>query len=144
MKKWQEDKNFVLMARKSLEIQAMRGKENWMLGDFYTDDILVREIDIKEEYFNVIDSNGDNPYEMYHPIWLPSQNQLQEIINLKGEYNYDLAQRFMNFIIDNFHTMDSSKIYPCADKNMEQFWLLFVMKEKYNKIWNGEDWIKND
>jgi hypothetical protein len=24
----------------------------------------------------------------------------------------------------------------------EQLWLAFVMKEKYNKVWNGEDWVK--
>jgi len=24
--------------------------------------------------------------------------------------------------------------------SMEQLWLAFVMKEKYGKVWNGEDW----
>lgn len=32
-----------------------------------------------------------------------------------------------------------------ADKilefNGEELWLVFVMYEKYNKIWNGEDWV---
>jgi hypothetical protein len=23
----------------------------------------------------------------------------------------------------------------------EQYWLCIVMKEKYNKVWNGNDWI---
>jgi len=26
----------------------------------------------------------------------------------------------------------------------EEFWISFVMKELYDKIWNGEDWIKLD
>lgn len=25
--------------------------------------------------------------------------------------------------------------------SMEQLWLAFVMKEKFNKTWNGEDWL---
>ncbi len=25
--------------------------------------------------------------------------------------------------------------------SMEQLWLAFVMKEKYNKVWDGEEWI---
>ena len=29
-----------------------------------------------------------------------------------------------------------------AIKSMEQLWLGFVMWDKYNKTWNGEDWIK--
>jgi len=24
----------------------------------------------------------------------------------------------------------------------EQLWLAFVMKEKYDKVWNGDDWTK--
>ena len=28
-----------------------------------------------------------------------------------------------------------------SKSSMEQLWLAFVMKSKYNKTWNGEDWI---
>lgn len=27
--------------------------------------------------------------------------------------------------------------------SMEQMWLAFVMKEKHNKVWNGEGWIQS-
>jgi hypothetical protein len=31
--------------------------------------------------------------------------------------------------------------YPSYAFSMEQLWLAFAMKEKYNKTWNGEEWI---
>ena len=31
---------------------------------------------------------------------------------------------------------------PGEKWTQEQLWLAFIMKEKYNKVWNGEDWIK--
>jgi len=26
--------------------------------------------------------------------------------------------------------------------SMEQLWLAFIMSEKYGKVWNGDDWVK--
>jgi hypothetical protein len=37
--------------------------------------------------------------------------------------------------------------YKFAENRQDSFnelWLAFVMKEKYNKIWNGKDWVKNE
>jgi len=32
------------------------------------------------------------------------------------------------------------KNYTAIFNSMEQLWLAFVMKEKFDKVWNGEDW----
>ena len=65
-------------------------------------------------------------------IWLPSQDQLQEMV--KEEYGYDwyLAWLFGAWCSDLGEDRET--------KSMEQLWLAFVVKEKYNKVWNGEDW----
>ncbi len=70
-------------------------------------------------------------YKKY--IWLPTQSQLQEMIIKHGHHNSGILFGLMQF----------SDKYSYNDKSMEQLWLAFVMKEKYNKVWNGEDWVKD-
>ncbi len=69
-------------------------------------------------------------------VWLPRQDQLQGMV-------------FKDMFTDIFHCI---KIFANTDKtlwykditSMEQLWLAFVMKEKYNKVWNGKKWVKDD
>ena len=35
-----------------------------------------------------------------------------------------------------------SQEYGYNETSMEQLWLAFVMKEKFNKTWNGENWLE--
>jgi len=67
-------------------------------------------------------------------IWLPRQDQLQEMVGLTAlEPNI--------FVLMNF----SRELYNVKEKfSWEQLWLAFVMKEKYNKIWNGKEWEVNN
>jgi len=62
-------------------------------------------------------------------IWLPRQDQLQEMIN---EVNYHKVWNFYEFVMDDIGSE--------SKKSMEQLWLAYVMRHKYNKIWNGKDW----
>jgi hypothetical protein len=62
-------------------------------------------------------------------IWLPRQDQLQEMVGEKIENNYSITKRFLRFIPGN------------PESSMEQLWLAFVMKEKFNKTWDGENWV---
>lgn len=68
-------------------------------------------------------------------IWLPTQSQLQEMV--KENHNFDLLQKFYWWCEDIADTEDWDKI----SKTLEQLWLAFVMKEKFDKTWNGVDWI---
>ena len=78
-----------------------------------------------------------------HPkrtIWLPRQDQLQEMSNTKP--SGILLSNFYNW----YHTQQKKATLVVSDKlafsmSMEQLWLAFVMKEKYNKIWENESWI---
>jgi len=63
-------------------------------------------------------------------IWLPRQDQLQEMI--KGTHLKKLGRVYRAVV--------NMELYP--SDSMEQLWLVFVMKEKYGKVWNGKDWVK--
>ena len=74
-------------------------------------------------------------------IWLPTQEQLQEILYDCCRNKAKILECFQsvsNYMIIRF----SEFIY--RDKNRDfDFncsWLAFVMHELYNKIWTGKDW----
>jgi len=63
-------------------------------------------------------------------IWLPRQDQLQEMVKYQF---YSLLELCWGFAQSkNGWGFDS----------MEQLWLAFVMKEKYGKVWVKDDWVK--
>ena len=72
--------------------------------------------------------------------WLPRQDQLQEIydlpINISIHYSTD------HYMI--FRGEEDEPDEHIISMYWERFWLVFVMKEKYKKIWNGEKWNEVD
>ena len=71
--------------------------------------------------------------------WLPRQDQLQEM--MLDEKEPDLDFWYWNEIMGEWAN-DGFPIlyYKIKIASMEQLWLAFVMKEKYNKVWDGELW----
>lgn len=75
-------------------------------------------------------------------IWLPRQDQLQEMMQPCGYV--ELIRDFSDFCFrQSYHCSDEGTHNPAVAylDSMEQLWLAFVMKEKFGKVWNGEDWI---
>jgi hypothetical protein len=71
-------------------------------------------------------------------IWLPKQDQLQNMIdNLFYTTKNNTGLINMVIGIDYWARMEKD-IYL----SMEQLWLAFMMREMYKKKWNGENWIK--
>src|SRR4030042_473190 len=68
-------------------------------------------------------------------VWLPRQDQLQEMVIEKYATPWDLAIAFSNVLMGNnassFDTFDS----------MEKLWLAFIMLEKRRKKWKEEEWV---
>jgi len=63
-------------------------------------------------------------------IWLPTQDRLQGMLGFLGASDiYGWLRRITKF----------QMLYPF--QSYEQLWLAFVMKEKWNKVWNGEYWV---
>jgi hypothetical protein len=75
-------------------------------------------------------------------IWLPRQDQLQEMVGQLDTETwvlkkiYDWAYKYDGHYKDICYTQ-----YTRQFRSMEQLWLAFVMKEKFNKTWDGEKWI---
>ena len=84
------------------------------------------------------DTNGDCWFNLNNirNIWLPRQDQLQEMV-CGGWGLQTICTR-----IEEFSKASDGGVSITIDGSMEQLWLAFVMKEKYNKIWNGEEWLK--
>ncbi len=70
--------------------------------------------------------------ELHCGLWLPRQDQLQAmVINFgHGQQNSGMLVGLSIF----------SAEYGYDNSSMEQLWLAFIMKEKYGKVWNGEEW----
>jgi len=76
-------------------------------------------------------------------IWLPRQDQLQEILipfelpenceSLGTDY-HNLAYHFGQWVLNKWGV-------AICYKTMEQLWLGFVMWKKYKKVWNNGRWI---
>lgn len=69
-------------------------------------------------------------------IWLPRQDQLQEMIRDK------MSVPVMIYCLSLLLELRNISYLKTIDVNsMEQLLLALVMKERYDKVWNGEDWV---
>jgi|GEM_PF-1201188 len=99
--------------------------------------------------FTSVDYNGDDTvmyigsvfseypfvdeYRISDVIWLPRQDQLQAM--LSDDFKHIIVVLWLKKF---FELETVSRI--CS--SMEQWWLTFVMYDKFNKTWNGNEWIK--
>lgn len=144
-------KEYIEMCREAEEVQEGKHQDG-VSGVWVADDIVLSTS--KEygqgDYYYVLDKEGNRKCkecgneESYivstKSSWLPRQDQLQKMVDWK---------RFDEITI-GWHTSPYKMTWqddPLHEEgvngeSMEQLWLAFVMKEKYNKIWNGKDWVK--
>ena len=119
--------NYIKMCEKNEEIQkaCKYKKGDW----FYCDE-------------NFYITNKDLPYinvkNLGKHIWLPTQEQLQELTK-RGCYENN---NFKSFISDFYYYLfdEYEEIDKCESLN--EAWLSFYMSEKYNKIWENGEWVK--
>lgn len=93
---------------------------------------------VNNKWFN--DSNG-----WWWWVWLPRQDQLQDIVMNHWFENAPIDEKQpSNFekSIQKFHNEVNNYWEYFKLKSWEQLWLAFVMKECWNKFWNGKDWEK--
>ena len=76
-------------------------------------------------------------------VWLPRQDQLQEmVIDIIDCSSHSATANLINFGTRLQQFVKDDYDYWMQFTSMEQLWLAFVMKEKYNKTWNGEKWVE--
>lgn len=68
-------------------------------------------------------------------VWLPRQDQLQEMIIEKYATPWDLAIGFSNVLMG-----DKASYFDNFD-SMDKLWLSFIMLEKYKKKWIEGKWV---
>ena len=70
------------------------------------------------------------------------QDQLQEMV--EHEKYIDFYLNRLTYFSDETHHNEANEECVCNGRyftSFEQLWLAFVMKEKFNKVWDGKDWI---
>ena len=79
-------------------------------------------------------------------IWLPRQDQLQEMVSPNKERLAGLITAFDVFLYNEGERLPEGENHLNSIEthytSMEQLWLAFIMKEKYNKVWNNGDWVE--
>lgn len=85
---------------------------------------LVSELEKKVSYLKTIKA-----------VWLPRQDQLQEMLIEKYATPWDLAIAFSNVLM-----ADNASYFDKFD-SMEKLWLAFIMLEKSKKTWKDGEWI---
>jgi hypothetical protein len=87
-------------------------------------------------------------YNKEDMVWLPRQDQLQDMID--DEYQkISKFWRFVDFLKSPYDKRSHQNTWVVWTNmngenagSQEQLWLAFVMREKFGKTWNGEDWEK--
>lgn len=147
---------YILQCEKAEEIQALwqcksgdwfYAKEN--LGDandksFIAKGEIVCNGDIANFCWESSCDFGGGIDNFNNAIWLPRQDQLQAILDIKHHPTLLLHAFHKWAVIENnwvqYLPYGDGEATNCPFTSMEQLWLAFVMKEKYDKVWTGEDW----
>lgn len=117
--------DYIKMCYEASEIQSLH--EHTVAGDFlarwFDDEVLV----------------ACPCWMVEFPVtWLLRQDQLQTMLNVGelgcGNLSF-WSGRFAEFC-------NGEELASVSHGSMEKLWLMFVMKEKYNKTWNGKTWVK--
>ena len=128
-------KEYILMCEKAVEIQTIWKKDGTKSGDF---------IKVHGYEICVISSHEAGAWSD-HWIWIPRQDQLQEMAYDGKIKSFPVLQwSFYLFLLERNEDWrnirkrgDDEKKYS----SFEKVWLSYLMRHKFNKTWNGEDWI---
>ena len=128
------------MCRQAGEIQALHNSIED--GDYYYWSV--------DEEIHISFTVQYEAYSVHHPeqwdylsgreiVWLPSQDQLQDMIG-----TYQEAYTLMDFWKKKpLYFIGEKPYYPFnVISSAEMLWLAFVMHEKYGKSWGGSEWVE--
>lgn len=147
--KMDTSKEFIKMCEMAIEIQYRWRPKNGDLclsGNsvrmFRTPNVLYY---LDQPNYSLIETDFLLKRDINRIVCLPTQSQLQGMVKGDKDLWYFMDQ-FFGFITKPriFEGEKAGENYCDILNSMEQLWLAFVMKEKYNKSWNEEkqDWIK--
>lgn len=132
--------NYIEQCEQAKEIQKLRQykKGDWYYTKKHKDDytkgfnVLRDDWDFERDWSF---TKEDNWITHAKGVWLPTQEQLQEMSSLLCNFPCQILTFLNDWIKEN-------EIHLSQCGSMNELWLAFVMKEKYNKIWDGQNWHK--
>jgi len=130
--------NYIKMCEQAEEIQKAWKPKDWDRFIFKNDKSVG------------VGSGHIKSYMKIWYIWLPTQEQLQEMILTKNilENTWALGWLMNNvycFMENKYEYVELPEHYAFKIFTaMNELWLAFVMYRKYNKIWTGEKWIQKN
>jgi len=146
-------KQNILMCEKAYEIQNLWKPK---VGDFYDSrgNSQIKGVKVLQSLaggkFRILLYNK-NIRSIHRHIWLPRQDQYQKMVyedivqNCQKTTHWELKDYYFEMLTDAFKLRKWYIQDQCYDydhiNSMEQLWLAFVMMEKFNKEWDGEEWI---
>ena len=77
---------------------------------------------------------GKNPFKLCsysQYIWLPRQDQLQEMIDCSLWEKLDNLRHELDMCVNRVNSI-----------TLEKAWLFYIMRRNFRKVWTGKDWIK--
>ena len=111
-------------------------------GDFYVYSVVIKDpqIMIRSAKF------GIEPMDLSQWIWMPRQDQLQDMLSATVTIGYMIVGLEAFYDPERYcrKCSDVGERRRLAHDTMCQWWLAFVMREKFGKEWDVEksEWIK--
>lgn len=133
-------KEYIEMCRKAEEIQKLDPGYDEEGNYYYQENNpSLPEVGVWSGY-----SQYEHPMLPEKRIWLPKQDQLQEMVMGTDEYKIvELVDGFHGFCEKDYdYSCASTYEFGVQSESMERLWLAYVMDKKYGKRWNGQDWGK--
>jgi len=134
--------NYVKMCEQAEEIQA---DFKFSMGDWY-----IENYNTEDQHIIVLDQGivsrlvQNIILKKYGAIWLPTQEQLQEMMKTENTWRLGwLMENLYNFANNKYgyNILSEHYVFKHFD-SLNELWLAFVMYKKYHKVWTGEKWIK--
>lgn len=85
-------------------------------------------------------------FKAKHQVWVKENERLKNVASRCSIAVHPLGPAELawalvyEIAIEEEDVWDETKPYYLKMSSSEQLWLAFVMKEKYGKVWDGEDW----
>jgi len=156
-------KNYVKMCERAMEIQE-EWKKEVRVGDIFVHGPSSVQWSLVCEKITVVQVSAP-PYFSYridhdigghwafpnhetltkgYFIWLPRQDQLQEMLPRKTQLQVFSWDEMGWSINDNLRgeTWKFWEAFDNGELSWEQIWLRFVMQELFSKTWDRQDWVK--
>lgn len=139
-------KEYIEMCKKAQEIQEIKEMyKDYDKGDFYD---RYGFIEVASPYSSCEEYADDNYCDEIQQrdksdIWLPRQDQLFDLI-MELNNNFGCNDKLQGIFINNIYAFNRELYHNQSQTfdTLEKVYLSFVMKGKYNKVWdiNSKEW----